>query len=339
MTRIGILWRAEWDRCEATERCRLRGVFAAFAALGISAEPVVHSDDRLAVVRDQLLQLDGVLVWVNPIERGLDRSRLDPLLREAAAAGVFVSAHPDVIQRLATKRVLVDTAELSWSAETHLYGSHAQLAAELPARLAARGPLVLKRHWGMGGAGVWKAELSAAGVRVQQAEAAGSPEDVTIEELLRRCEPYFANGGVVIEQPFQPRLAEGMIRVYLCHDEVVGFAHQYPRGLLPPEVASRLPAEKIFLRPDAEVFRRLREQMESVWVPELQRAVEIDRVSLPVIWDADFLYGPKTESGEDTYVLIEINASSTFAFPEHAMPAVAGAALERIRSGSRPGAR
>jgi len=49
-----------------------------------------------------------VLVWVNPIEQGLDRSRLDPLLRDVAATGVFVSAHPDVILRMGTKEVLVD---------------------------------------------------------------------------------------------------------------------------------------------------------------------------------------------------------------------------------------
>jgi hypothetical protein len=63
-------------------------------------------------------------------------------------------------------------------------------------------------------------------------------------------------------------------------------------------------------------------------VPELQRILGIDTRALPVIWDADFLYGPRTESGEDTFVLCEINASSTFAFPEFAMPAVARAALE-----------
>ena len=51
---------------------------------------------------------------------------------------------------------------------------------------------------------------------------------------------------------------------------------------------------------------------------------------MPAIWDADFLYGPKSASGDDTYVLCEINASSTFAFPEHAMPTVAEAALDRI---------
>ena len=49
-----------------------------------------------------------------------------------------------------------------------------------------------------------------------------------------------------------------------------------------------------------------------------------------MIWDADFLYGPKDEAGRDTYVLCEINASSTFAFPEFAMPGVARAALKQI---------
>jgi len=31
---------------------------------------------------------------------------------------------------------------------------------------------------------------------------------------------------------------------------------------------------------------------------------------LPIIWDADFLYGPKTPSGDDSYVLCEINVSA-----------------------------
>jgi hypothetical protein len=55
-----------------------------------------------------------------------------------------------------------------------------------------------------------------------------------------------------------------------------------------------------------------------------------------VIWDADFLHGERTTSGDDTYVLCEINASSTFAFPEHATPTVAKAAIERIRERKSP---
>ena len=73
---------------------------------------------------------------MNPIEQGLDRSRLDPLLREVADAGVWVSAHPDVILRMATKQVLFDTREMSWGTDTRLYRSAAELREELAARLA-----------------------------------------------------------------------------------------------------------------------------------------------------------------------------------------------------------
>jgi hypothetical protein len=341
--RVGILWRVEWDPVDwsafSVDSCRLHGMFAAFSELGVAAEPVIYSDGAIGSVREQLLDLDGVLVWVNPIEQGLDRSKLDTLLREVAEAGVWVSAHPDVILKMATKQVLVDTAEMSWSMRTHLYRTLGQLRGALPTRLEAHGPLVLKQRWGMGGAGVWKVERESSGssedgelVRVQQAARGSLPEVVPLSTFLDRCEPYFAEGGLMVEQPFQARLAEGMIRVYLCHDEVVGFAHQYPTGLMPPAPGGtgRASTGKVFEAASAAGYHGLRERMESDWVPELQRIVGVDRHLLPVIWDADFLYGPKTGSGEDTYVLCEINASSTFAFPEHSMPTVAQAALDSV---------
>ena len=332
--RVGLLWRAEWDPATG-ETCRLRGVFAAFAGLGVAAEPVVYSDDAVGRVREQLLALDGVLVWVNPLEQGLDRSRLDPLLREAADTGVFVSAHPDVILAMATKQVLFDTRALGWGTDTRLYRTVDELRAELPRRLARTGPLVLKRYRGMGGNGVWKVELDgAASVLAQHALGAGEPERLSLDDFVRRCEPYFADGGPIVEQPFQPRLAEGMIRAYLVHDRVVGFTRQYPRGLMPPG-ADRRPTSKVFEPASAEPYRRLRTLLETAWVPELQALLGLATASLPVIWDADFLFGPRDEAGGDTYVLCEINASSTFAFPEFAMPAVAEAALARIRA-TRP---
>jgi hypothetical protein len=156
------------------------------------------------------------------------------------------------------------------------------------------------------------------------------------DAFFELCAPYFADGGLMVEQPFQPRLAEGMIRAYLCQDRVVGFAHQYPRGLLDPEVAAGLPREKRFEPPSIDRFASLRERIETEWVGELQRITGVPTAELPAIWDADFLYGPKDSTGRDTYVLCEINASSTFAFPEFAMPIVAEAALARIahRGGS-----
>lgn len=305
-------------------------MFAAFAALGVDAEPVVYADESVDEVRDQLLALDGALVWVNPIEQGRDRSLLDPLLREVAAAGVWVSAHPDVILKLGTKQVLVDTRHMSWSSDVHLYRTVEELRDQLPARLAAHGPVVLKQHRGMGGDGVWKVELDGAEVRVQHATRGGVPEVLPLRDFVQRCEPYFAGTGLMVEQPFQPRLGEGMIRVYLTHDRVVGFAHQYPRGLLPPDAAEAAPTAKVFELATAPAYSELRERMESEWVPQLQTTLQLETHALPVIWDADFFYGPKDAAGADTYVLCEINASSTFAFPEHAMPGVARAAIDRM---------
>jgi hypothetical protein len=336
--KVGLLWRAEWDppatAGPTTDSCKLREMFRAFSTLGITAEPVVYSDAAVAAVRDQLLVLDGVLVWVNPIEHGLDRSKLDPLLREVADAGVWVSAHPDVILKMATKQVLVDTKHMSWGTDTRLYRTAAELQAALPARLSERTPLVLKQHRGMGGNGVWRVEWDpgdGAVLLVQHAVRDSVSEQLPLDEFVARCDPYFAGDGLMVEQPYQPRLAEGLIRVYMTHAEVVGFAHQYPRGLLPPAEASTTRTAKTFELPSAAAYSDLRNRMESEWVPQMQEILALDTHALPVIWDADFFYGAQTTSGDDTYALCEINASSTFAFPEHAMPAVAEAAIQRMQ--------
>ena len=67
--------------------------------------------------------------------------------------------------------------------------------------------------------------------------------------------------------------------------------------------------------PDVPAYQKLRELAETDWVPRLKDVLSIDSVLLPVIWDADFLYGPKDGSGEDTYVLCEINVSAVWPFP------------------------
>jgi hypothetical protein len=335
--RVGLLWRQEWDPPQAADSgwagYRLHGVFDAFAACGVHAEGVIYGDDRVEEVREKLRQLDGVLVWVNPIEKGLDRSKLDPLLREVADEGVWVSAHPDVIARLATKRVLYDTRHMSWGTDTRLYLSAAELRGGLGSSLEHGGARVLKQQRGMGGQGVWKIDFAEADddpiMLVQQALRDAPIERVRLSEFGARCEPYFEGGGLVVDQPFQERISEGMIRVYLTHDKVVGFAHQYPAGLRPASAGAPPPGKR-FDEADAAPFRLLRDRVESEWVPELLQTLRLSHDDLPVIWDIDFLYGPKADRAEESYVLCEINASSTFAFPEQAMPSVAAASLAGI---------
>jgi hypothetical protein len=88
--------------------------------------------------------------------------------------------------------------------------------------------------------------------------------------------------------------------------------------------------------PDAPAFQRLRTKMEAEWMPQMMEVLDIERALLPIIWDADFLYGPQTLSGEDTYVLCEINVSSCFAIPDQAPAAIARLVVDRCVSAIKP---
>ena len=149
----------EARRNTTAENSRFSDLFGAFAARRIYVEPAIYHDDFCEDVREQLMRVDGVLVWVNPIEGGRDRSVLDSMLRDVAGAGVFVSTHPDVILKLGTKEVLYRTRNLEWGSDTHLYSTMDQMIQELPLRLATAKTRVLKQHRGNGGNGVWKVQL------------------------------------------------------------------------------------------------------------------------------------------------------------------------------------
>jgi hypothetical protein len=311
-------------------------VFEALAASDIEALPVVYDESFAEAVRDQLLTMDGVLVWVDPIHQGRTRVALDPLLREVAAQGPWVSAHPDVILKMGVKEVLYQTRHLSWGADTHRYDNAEAFCVDFPQRLGASGPRVLKQNRGNGGQGVWKVEaLPNAMVRVLHAQRGSRPEEIPLDAFIARCEPYFGWGGCIIDQTFQPRLPEGMIRCYMSGSKVAGFGHQLIKALIPPrqdgpDCPEAQPGPRIMQGPDASSFQPLRRLMEDDWTPQLMEILDIDEASLPVIWDADFLYGPRDATGADTFVLCEINASSCFAIPDEAPAAIARTVKARI---------
>jgi hypothetical protein len=336
------------------ETSRFADLFRAFDAKGIHLEPAVYHDDFCEEVREQLMQVDGVLVWVNPSEGGRDRSVLDSMLRHVAAAGVFVSADPDVILKLGTKEVLYRTRNLGWGCDTHLYASLDQMIQELPLRLAGGKPRVLKQHRGNGGNGVWKVQLAkndfAYGtgyaraalpqhetvIRVRHALRGCTEEEITLGEFYHRCEPYFDANGRMIDQEYQERLPEGMIRCYLVHDEVVGFGHQAINALFPapvgaPSTQAPLPGPRLYHPPSMPEFQTLKRKLEQDWVPAVQRLLEIGTEDLPILWDCDFLLGPKGDNGEDSYVLCEINVSSVAPYPASAVPYVVDATVARVR--------
>jgi hypothetical protein len=327
------------------EQTRFGDIAKALRGVGLDVEPAVYADDVVDELHEQLLRVDGVLVWVDPIRKDGNRAKVDPLLRDVASRGVFVSSHPDLILKMGTKEVLYRTRHMSWGSDTRLYATLEQFRRELPQCLAEGQPRVLKQHRGNGGIGVWRVEAvdprgPAPRVRVRHAVRGSQEYEEPLDEFVERCSQYFEGDGRLIDQAYQPRLADGIIRCYQVRDRVAGFGEQLvnalypaPRGAAPGDAPP--PGPRLYYPPTRPDFQKLKHRLESAWLPEMCRVLSIDPADLPVIWDADFMYGPKNAAGEDTYVLCEINISSVYPFPDEALVPLADETLRRLHARSR----
>ena len=248
--------------------------------------------------------------------------------------GVFVSAHPDAVLKLGTKDVLLDTRDLPFGSDVHRIDSLAQLEAELPARLR-RGPRVLKQHRGHSGIGIWRVELASPPLlRVRHAQRGSEEEAMSLGALMDRLASYFepANGGHMIDQAWQPRLAEGMVRAYLVEDRVAGLGHQAVNALFPaaPGEPAPQPGPRLYHGADLPQFRGLKDLLEQEWIAMLRERVALPRERLPLLWDCDFLFGERGADGADRFVLCEINVSSVSPFPPSAIAPLVAAVRSRL---------
>ena len=331
--KVALVWRG--DRQARLEACpaesRFHAIFETLRRHGMEAEPSVYSEEMAEEVRDQLLRMDAVLVGVNPISEGRTRHALDALLRDVASAGVLVSAHPDVIDKIGTKAVLYRTKYLGWGTDTHFYETVEVFAAEFPARLADNGPLVLKPNRGNGGIGVCRVTALPNGlVEVVSARGDEPPRTLPLTDFLSERHEDFVTGGGLVDQPFQARHMDGMVRCYMSGGRVTGFGHQLVRALA--DHGSGPAGPRLYSGGDDDRFQSLRAIMEAEWAPGLATRLGLELADLPVIWDADFLFGPRTAEGEDSFVLCEINASSVFPIPDEAPPALADTLLDRLQA-------
>ncbi len=93
-----------------------------------------------------------------------------------------------------------------------------------------------------------------------------------------------------------------MIRCYMDSDKVVGFGHQFIKALIPPPpeglVSEAAQPGSRTLRAEDEAFQKSRQRWKRT--PQMMAVLGTQAASLPVIWDADFLYGPRTASGQNT---------------------------------------
>jgi hypothetical protein len=126
-----------------------------------------------------------------------------------------------------------------------------------------------------------------------------------------------------------------MVRCYLVRDRVAGFGEQLVNALYPapprtPPSDAPQPGPRHYFPPTRPDFQRLKDKLEREWLDQLCSIVALEKTRLPILWDADFMYGEKDADGADTYVLCEINVSSVYPFPDDALGPLAAETLVQI---------
>lgn len=316
--KVALMWHGDRETRDTVnlDEHRLGPTAAAMRAEGLDPEPAVYNDDFTDEVREQLLKVDAVQVWVNPItEDGRTRTKLDAMLREVADSGALVMSHPETIQEMGTKEVLYKTRDMAWGSDIRRYAGMEAMREGLLETLLT-GPRVLKQFRGHSGQGIWKLTPTADRSRVlaRHAPRGSKEEDVTLELWIASCAPYFETGPM-FDQAYNPRIAEGTIRCYFVRDRIEGFGHQALNALVPGTDSG----PRLYFPSDRPDFQDLRRQAETEWVPQLMSRVGLSSDELPMLWNIDLMFA------DGGYMLCEINVSSVYPYPESAMQPLAKA--------------
>lgn len=306
----------------------------AFSSQGFQIESVLYNDTAADKLTDELLKYDAVLVWVNPIEQGSDRKRLDALLVEIANKGCFVSTHPEVILKMGTKDVLYKTKDMDWGGDIKMYTSYNDFLSRFFGSLKISGIRVLKQYRGNGGNGVYKVVyVSASEVKIIHAIAGDKERILHWGDFFIEFKSFFSGEGLLIDQGWNKNIFNGMVRCYLTGTRVAGFGYQEINAFYELDDKSHIPpGKRFYYTENCGLFSDLKEIMENEWVPQLQHKLSIDENRMPVIWDADFFINKaNSKSANEKYTLCEINVSCVSPFPPSAIKFIIDEVKKRIK--------
>lgn len=284
---------------------------------GWSAEIIFYRDeDRGEIYRHTIEKADAYISRVNPGNLP-DEVGYFQMLRELVKSGVEGLPHPDAMTAYGAKN---SVEKLKGTAivpeDVYTYYDFDTLKEEFPKSLT-KGVRVLKQNRGSTGEGIWRVEVLGdvkpkAGsipldAKLKLTEAKDNhTEEKTLQEFLEFCIKYLeGSNGMLLDMPFLERIKEGEIRVLMLRDNVVNIVHKKP--------AEDKDAFSATLFSGAKYRYDKPEQ----W-PDLVKVVKkslkdiqnrLGNYDLPLIWTADFILDTDKKTGNDKYVLGEINAS------------------------------
>lgn len=289
---------------------------AHFTQAAIHVDSIVYNDSLAERFETELLKYKAILVWVNPIEQGNNRAILDRLLTKLSEKGCFVSAHPDTILKMGTKDVLYKTRDADFGGDIRLYHSFDDFKERFFKNFSD--VRILKQYRGNGGNGVFKVETNnKKEIIVTNAKDGNDEVFSSANDLMNKFKPYFIDEGLLIDQPWNPKLVNGMVRCYISSNKVAGFGYQEINALYP----FKKPSQRFYFTEDCGLFQDLRKIMEDSWISILQANAGVSTEMLPVIWDADFFINKvNADKINEKYTLCEINVSCVSPFPESSIP-------------------
>ena len=307
----------------------------AFSSQGFNIESVSYNDIAAGKLSLDLLKFDAVLVWVNPIEQGNNRVKLDALLAEISNKGCFVSTHHEVILKMGTKDVLYKTKNMDWGGDTKMYTSYEDFHNRFYSSLKRSGTRVLKQYRGNGGNGVYKiVYISPNEVKLTHAIAGSVERNLLFTDLYAEFEPFFLNDGLLIDQEWNKNIANGMVRCYLTGTKVAGFGFQEINALYESNDKTYIPpGKRYYFTENCGLFADLKEIMQNEWVQQLQKTLLIAESMMPVLWDADFFINmPNSKKANKKYTLCEINVSCVSPFPPSAIKFIVDELKTKIKN-------
>ncbi len=321
----------------AAEDVKYRDLVSNFIENGLKVHSVTYNDVFADRLETELLQYPAILVWVNPVEQGNDRTRLDALLNNLSSRGCFVSAHPDTILKMGTKDILYKLRDTGLVGDVKRYESFGDFRDRFLTTEKGNSLRILKQYRGNGGDGVFKIDSShirSGQVSITHAKNGKEERTVSTDEFFSAFEPFFRNGSVLIDQAWNPNIINGMVRCYCSGTKVAGFGYQEVNALYPITAESPVykpPGKRFYFSEACGLFRDLKEIMEKNWIKSIGETAGVDTEMLPVIWDADFFINKvNAEATANKYSLCEINVSSVSPFPESSIPYMVNEVKKRL---------
>ena len=310
---------------------------------GAACEVVYYSDNTETLLKKYLDTMHGIIVRVNPAEyAGVTRSRLEALLMAQKQRGAVVMSTPDVQRSMGAKDALCRISKLRCGLEDTLaYYSAEELDAGFRMSMAFQ-PRVVKQNRGSQGEGIWVCKLKDESAYCKNfgdricgldemlvlVEACDNHvEEHTVGEFLEFCVngrtaksgkwtsrgkgKYLTggkgSGGQMVDQRFMPRIAEGEVRCLMVGPNLVELVHKKPKQ---GSISATLKSGAVYTKypKDAPEFAPLVSAFNTDRAVIMQ-ALGVSGSPLPLVWTADFIFGPKDAEGNDTFVVGEFNCS------------------------------